>query len=96
MNWRRVSKYHLQGDGYSICLSRVGDAVCYQLWRDVRRDPDAGIKERVRGVYERGMPDLLRTITGVPREDETARRQAVAELQAHADACLWADRTGAA
>ena len=85
MNWRRVSKYHLQGDGYSICLSNVGDAVCYQLWRDVRRDQDAGIKERVRGVYERGMPDLLRTITGVPREDETARRAAVDELKMEAE-----------
>lgn len=85
MTWCRVSKYHLQGDGYSICLSHVGDAVCYQLWRDVRRDPDAGIKERVRGVYERGMPDLLRTITGVPREDETARRAAVDELKMEAE-----------
>lgn len=94
IQWRRVDKYCLQGDGYSISRANVGPGVSYHLWRDPRREPDAGIKEHVRGVYQRRMPDLLRTINLPDAEDEAASLAAVEELKGHAEACLWADRTG--
>ena len=96
MSWRRVDKYCLQGDGYSISSANVGAGVSYHLWRDPRREPDAGIKEHVRGVYQRRMPDLLRTINLLDVEDEPARLRAIEELKGHAEACLLADRTGGA
>lgn len=71
MNWRRVCDYTLQGDGYAISLSRVGDRVAYQLWRDA---PNR---------FE--MPTLLQTITDVDPEDKAARIAAVNKLKLEAE-----------
>lgn len=94
IQWRRVDKYCLQGDGYSISRANVGAGVSYHLWRDPKRPPDARIKAEVRGEYVDEYPDLLRTINLPDVEDEPARLRAIEELKGHAEACLWADRTG--
>lgn len=96
IQWRRVDKYCLQGDGYSISRANVGAGVSYHLWRDPKRPPDARIKAAVRGEYVDEYPDLLRTINLPDVEDEPARLWAIEELKGHAEACLWADRTGGA
>lgn len=90
IQWRRVDKYCMQGDGYSISRANVGAGVSYHLWRDPKRPPDARIKAAVRGEY----PDLLRTVNLPDAEDEPARLQAIEELKGHAEACLLTDRAG--
>lgn len=71
MEWRRAGDYYLQGDGFTICLARVGDRVAYQLWRDA---PNR---------FE--MPTLLQTITDVDPEDKAARIAAVNKLKLEAE-----------
>ena len=85
MTWRRGSDYHLQGEGFSICLARCGQRIAYSLWREPVADPMAGIKARVSGTYHRGVPDLLRTITNVDPTDNAARIAAVNELKQEAE-----------
>ena len=71
MEWRRAGDYYLHGDGFTICLARVGDRVAYSLWREARARFSSS--------------DLLRTITGVDPDDTAARIAAVNELKLEAE-----------